>query len=169
MWVTIRSTCRRMPAIDMFAFSTVSSPARAEASVSSATCATRWALSAICREVASSSLIVVVISLIAVACSFAPVACWLAAACSSADELWIRPIALPILFVSEATVNQPITATRTIPIRPPQRMIRFAHSALEAAALRALIEETGFLMIRVGNDDADLVHKGSCPCCWQQP
>jgi len=43
--------------------------------VSSAIWATRWALSAICFDVARSSLIVVVISLIAVDCSLAPVAC----------------------------------------------------------------------------------------------
>ena len=55
----------------------------AAAAVSSAICATRWALSAICREVTSSSLIVVVISLIALACSRPPVACWAAAASSS--------------------------------------------------------------------------------------
>ena len=71
-----RAPCRPSP-----------SPARAAVAVCSAICATRCALSAICREVASSSLIVVVISLIAVACSLAPVACWFAAACSSADEL----------------------------------------------------------------------------------
>ena len=75
---------------------TVWSPLRAAAPVSPAICATRCALSAIWREVASSSLMVVVISLMAVACSLAPVACWLAAACSSADELCTCWTAEPI-------------------------------------------------------------------------
>ena len=83
-----RSTSCAMP--------TVPSPDCADVAVCSAICATRCALSAICREVASSSLIVVVISVIAVACSLTPVACWLAAACSSADELCTWPTAVPI-------------------------------------------------------------------------
>ena len=64
--------------------------------MSSAICDTRCALSAICREVISSSLIVVVISLIALAWSWPPVACCAAAASSSADELWMWPTAAPI-------------------------------------------------------------------------
>jgi hypothetical protein len=72
---TMRSTCPRIASIDEFACSIVLSPARAALTASAAICATRWALSEICREVASSSLIVVVISLIAVASSLAPVAC----------------------------------------------------------------------------------------------
>ena len=54
------------------------------------------ALSAICREVVSSSLIVVVISAMAVACSRSPVACWVAAACSSVDEVCTCVTAPPI-------------------------------------------------------------------------
>ncbi len=75
MWVTIRSTCRLMLFTDSCDFCTVVSPERAAADVSSATCATRCALSAICLEVARSSLIVVVISFMAVDDSFAPDAC----------------------------------------------------------------------------------------------
>ena len=75
MWPTTRSTWRRMPAIDSCACSTVVSPPCAALTVCPAICATRCALSAIWREVASSSLIVMLISLIAVACSLAPVAC----------------------------------------------------------------------------------------------
>ena len=85
-----------MPAIDSWARSTVPSPDRAARAVSPAIWATRCALSAIWREVASSSLMVVVISFIAVACSLAPAACWLAAACSSDEELCTWETALPI-------------------------------------------------------------------------
>jgi hypothetical protein len=46
--------------------------------------------------VASSSLMVVVISFMAVACSLDPVACWLAAVCSSPHELWTCWTAAPI-------------------------------------------------------------------------
>jgi hypothetical protein len=84
---TIRSTWPRIAAIDSLACSMVFSPARAAPVVSAAIRATRCALSAIWRDVASSSLIVVVISLIAVASSLAPVACWLATASSSAEEV----------------------------------------------------------------------------------
>ena len=75
MWVTMRSTFRLMLPIESLAFETVCSPERAPLAVSSAIWATRWALSAICFDVARSSLIVVVISFIAVDCSLAPVAC----------------------------------------------------------------------------------------------
>src|SRR2546426_8218620 len=51
----------------------------AHIAVSSAMWATRCALSAIWRDVASSSLMVVLISFMPVACSLAPAACWLAA------------------------------------------------------------------------------------------
>ena len=60
---------------------------RAEPAVCSAIFATRCALVAIWREVARISLMVVVISVMAVDCSRELVACWLAAAWSSADEL----------------------------------------------------------------------------------
>lgn len=73
---------------------TVRSPVAAAAAASSAMRATRWALSAIWREDDSSSL--VVISVMAVACSRDPAACWLAAACSSVEELWMCWMADPI-------------------------------------------------------------------------
>jgi hypothetical protein len=72
--------------MDSWAVSTVSAPARAAVAVCPAMWATRCALSVIWRDVASNSLIVVLISLVAVACSFDPVACCVAAACSSAEE-----------------------------------------------------------------------------------
>ena len=87
MWLTIRSTCLRMPRIVSVPRATVVSPERAACTVRSAMRATRWALSAIWRDAASSSLIVVAISFMAVACSRAPVACWFDAVCSSVDEL----------------------------------------------------------------------------------
>lgn len=61
---------------------------------------TRWVLSAIWREVATSSPIVVVISLIAVENSFAPDDCCVAAAWSSDDELWMCCTAAVIWRVS---------------------------------------------------------------------
>ncbi len=96
MWPTMRSTWRRMLPTVSWLRCTVASPERAAFAVSPATLATRWALSEIWREVASSSLMVVVISVIAVACSFAPVACWPAAACSSDEELWTWRTAVEI-------------------------------------------------------------------------
>ena len=65
-----------MPAMASVPRSTVLSPERAALVAWPATWLTRCALSEIWRDVASSSVIVVLISVIAVACSFAPVACW---------------------------------------------------------------------------------------------
>ena len=59
----------------------------------------------ICREVASSSLKVVVTSLIAVACSFALVACWLAADWSSDDEERMGWTALLTCVVNERAMS----------------------------------------------------------------
>jgi len=56
MWATMRSTFRLMLPIESLAFETVCSPERAPLAVSSAIWATRWALSAICFDVARSSL-----------------------------------------------------------------------------------------------------------------
>jgi hypothetical protein len=61
--------------MESLAFVTVCSPERAPMAVCSAMWATRWALSAICFEVTSSSLMVVVISFIAVDCSLEPMLC----------------------------------------------------------------------------------------------
>ncbi|MNY44469.1 hypothetical protein D3C86_1795000 [compost metagenome] len=80
MWRTIWSTCRLMMVTASWARMTLRSPERADIAVSSAMRATCWALSAIWRELASSSFMVLETSLIAAACSPDPVACWLAAA-----------------------------------------------------------------------------------------
>ena len=74
----MRSTCFLIATNDACESCTVEAPIRADAFVSSAICETRCALSAIWRDVASSSLIVVEISFIAIDCSRAPVACWVA-------------------------------------------------------------------------------------------
>ena len=114
--------------------STVPWPERAAPAVCSAICATRCALSAIWRDVARSSLIVVLISVIAVACSLAPDACWLAAACSSVDELRTWPTAEPICIDSELVMNQPIAPTAMVPSNPPHRMIDMVMAALARAS-----------------------------------
>ena len=61
--------------IDSWAASTVPRPERAAPVVCSEFCETRWALSAICRDVTNNSLIVVEISFMAVACSLAALVC----------------------------------------------------------------------------------------------
>jgi len=65
---------------------------------------------------------VVEISLIAVACSRAPVACWLAAACSSADELCTCPMAAPIWRDSEI-VRRKASRVATSTAHPPIAII----------------------------------------------
>ena len=67
-------------------------------------------------------------------CSLAPLACWLAAACSSVEELRTSPTADPICWESELEMNQPMAATAAVPSRPPQRMIHMVMFALERAS-----------------------------------
>ncbi len=72
-----------------------------------------------------------VISFIAVACSFAPVACWLAAACSSADELCTRPTDAPTWRVRPRVMKDaiPIDRNSTIAvIRASAQMLCVAES-----------------------------------------
>ena len=128
MWPTIRSTCRLMPPIALLRPCTVWSPRARRRRSRSAICATRCALSAICREVASSSLIVVVIS-----SSPSPAlgarACWLAAACSSADELCTCWTAAPIWLASERVMTNPAPVTSRRQSSVPSRMVARAFAA----------------------------------------
>jgi hypothetical protein len=82
----------------------------------------------------------VAISLIAVACSRDPDACWLAAAWSSADELCTWPTAPLIWRPTDRVIAQPIAATTMTPAKLPHRMIAMVHCALDlVSAVRCLI------------------------------
>ncbi len=117
---TTMSIWRRMPDIASCPRSTVPVPTREEVAVWSAICATRCALSAIWRDVTPSSLMVVLISLMADACCLVPAACCVAAACNSADELCTRPTAAPNCVVSEREVYvaAPAKSSRQMTVHP---------------------------------------------------
>ena len=158
MWVTIASTCRLIAPTASWVLPTDSPPARAEEPASAAICDTRWALSAIWRDVARSSLMVVVISLIAVACSFAPDTCWLAADWSSVDELCTCWTADPICVVSDRVMTNPAAKTRMRPEERPaeDRRLRAARRGLDL--VRAPLQELALLVVDEPRDAADLVH-----------
>jgi hypothetical protein len=77
---------------------------------------------------------VVVISDIAVACSLAPVACWLAAACSSADELCTWRTAEPICSVSERVMSVPTTIMSSSASPVPHKMVWRAVDAADSTS-----------------------------------
>ena len=123
-----------MPATESWARCTVLSPAAAALAVSEEMLATRCALSAIWREVASSSLMVVVISLIAVACSRAPVACCVAVVCSSAEELETSCTAEPIWRESSLVnvIARKTVSTTTKPAITSTSLVAEVAASLEA-------------------------------------
>ena len=153
------STCFLMPPTASSVFCMVSSPLRAAAAASVEMRATRCELSAIWRDVASSSLIVVEISVIAVACSLAPETCWLAAACSSADELCTCCTADPICCVSDRTSRKPASDVSSTESSVPSddRRAPAARGALDLGG--ALPQEIPLLALHLRHDAADVVHR----------
>ena len=115
------------------------------------------------RDVASSSLIVVLISLIAVACSFDPVACCVAAACSSADELCTWPTAVPICRLKRARQEPPHAGDEGQGEQGAGTDGQRGAARRSLHVVGALLEQPPLLSVHVAEDSTQFVHDPLAP------
>ena len=90
------------------------------------------------------------ISAIAVACSLAPDACWLAAACNSVEELRTWPTAEPICSDSDARDQPADHAHGERAEQPAPQDDRHGHVGAGARLFGALLEQIALFLIGLG-------------------